>query len=110
MDKVEILIIGTNKPIMKTIARLIDQEGKWLATIAFSLEEAIEICQAKDYKLILIGAGLKDLEELQLQKHIINMKLKIPVIKHYGGGSGLLFAEIYQQLNCTSTTKPTLVN
>lgn len=37
MEKVKILIIGTNKPIMETIARLIDKDGLWQATIAFSL-------------------------------------------------------------------------
>lgn len=99
MDKkVEILIIGTNEPIMRTIARLIDQNGKWIATIAFSMGEALEICLSKDFKLALICAGLSAEEELSLNKELKQLRPNLPQIKHYGGGSGLLYAEIFEGL------------
>ena len=98
MEKVAILIVGTNKPIMKTIAKLIDRNEEWVATIAFSLVEAKEICSAKNFKMLLIGAGLEEFEEQALQEHLIENGFKIPMVKHYGGGSGLLYAEIYQAL------------
>lgn len=99
MEKVNILIVGTNKPIMRTIARLIDRDGKWLATIAFSLAEAKEICSTKAFEMLLIGAGLEEIEEQELQQYLIGNGTEIPMVKHYGGGSGLLYAEIYQALD-----------
>jgi hypothetical protein len=99
MEKIEILIVGTNEPIMRTIARLIDNEEKWLATIAFSLEEAIAICPTKDFKLALICAGLSKDEESSLSSGLAQLLPALPIVKHYGGGSGLLFAEIYQGLS-----------
>jgi hypothetical protein len=99
MEKIEILIVGTNEPIMKTIARLIDKEEKWLATIAFSLEEAIAICPTKDFKLALICAGLGTDEEIALSFGLNQLLPALPIVNHYGGGSGLLFAEIYQGLS-----------
>ena len=98
MQKIEILIVGTNKPIMQTIARLIDKEGKWLATIAASVDDALKICIEKEFGLALICAGLAKEEEQILGEKLNEIKPQLPVIKHYGGGSGLLYTEIYQGL------------
>jgi len=98
MDKIKILIVGTNKPIMETIARLIDSDGKWLATIAFTIDDALKICLEKEFGLALICAGLAQDEEATLNAKLNDLRPKLPIIKHYGGGSGLLFAEIYQGL------------
>lgn len=98
MDKTQILIIGTNKPIMETIARLIDREEKWLATIAFSVAQAIEICFKKEFSLALICGGLSAKDEQLLVKRLRKLRPNLPITMHYGGGSGLLFAEILQSL------------
>jgi DNA-binding NtrC family response regulator len=98
MDIIEILIVGTNQPIMETIARLIDKDGVWKATISLSFNDACEVCLRKDFELALIGAGLTDGEELQLKAYLNKLKPSLPIVKHYGGGSGLLFAEIHQAL------------
>jgi DNA-binding NtrC family response regulator len=98
MQKTEILIIGTNKSIMETIARLIDKEEKWLTTIALSVEKALAFCQTKDFSLALICAGLSKDEENQLSLGLKQLKADLPIVKHYGGGSGLLYAEIYQAI------------
>lgn len=98
MSTIQILAVGCNKPIMETIARLIDKEGKWLATIAFTIEEAIQHCLLKEFGLVLIGAGLTEDEELALKQEISQLRPNLPIVKHYGGGSGLLYAEIYQGL------------
>jgi hypothetical protein len=96
MSTIQILAVGCNKPIMETIARLIDKDGKWLATLAFSLDEAIQHCLLKEFSLLLIGAGLTEVEELALKQKINLLRPNLPIVKHYGGGSGLLYAEIYQ--------------
>ena len=101
MEKVKILIIGTNKPIMQTIARLIDRDGLWQATIAFSFEGALAVCLQQDFKVVLIGGGIVEEQELELKNYLVKHKPELPLVKHYGGGSGLLFAEIHQALNTT---------
>jgi DNA-binding NtrC family response regulator len=98
MEKLEILILGTNQPIVGTIARLIDKEGKWLATVAFDIVQAKAILTTKQFALVLIGAGLSEAEEAEFTKFVNQVNLHLPIVKHYGGGSGLLFAEIYQAL------------
>lgn len=96
MSLVKILIIGTNRPIMETIERLINKEGIWEATIAFSAEEAVDLFCADDFKVVLLCAGLED--ELEVREVLLHLKPDVPVVQHYGGGSGLLFAEIHQAL------------
>ncbi|EOR93643.1 hypothetical protein ADIARSV_3183 [Arcticibacter svalbardensis MN12-7] len=48
------------------------------------------------YNLILLGAGI---DEVSLRSLIEELGLDIPVVLHYGGGSGLLLAEIQQIIN-----------
>ncbi len=96
MSLIEILIVGTNQPIMETIERLINKEGIWKATIASSDEEALQCITTKDIKLVLLCAGLPN--ELLLKENLLLLRPNLPVVKHYGGGSGLLFTEIHQAL------------
>ncbi|MFD0939225.1 hypothetical protein [Pedobacter boryungensis] len=99
MQIIQILVVGTHKPIMETIARLIDRDKIWQATIALSFADAIDICLQKNFSVVLIGAGIEEGQELQLKEHLAKSKPNIPIVKHYGGGSGLLFAEIHQALS-----------
>lgn len=99
MQLIEILIIGTNAPIMQTIARLVDRDEIWSATISFSFEDACKTYLTKDFKLALIGAGLTADEEQKLCLLLNKTKPILAIVKHYGGGSGLLFAEIHGALN-----------
>lgn len=61
------------------------------------LEQALMLFKTSSFDLILIGAGLKT-EEEELITNINRSIKKIPVVRHYGGGSGLLFTEIFQAL------------
>lgn len=92
----EILVIGTNADILKTIGRLIEKNEAWRATIVNSVAEATSICLKKSIDLILIGAGITENDEKELRKKL--KKQNTPIVNHYGGGSGLLYAEIYQAL------------
>lgn len=93
---IEILIVGTNQAIMETIARLINKQNNWRATIASSEHEALELCIKKEFSLVLLGAGLG--EEFSLKEKLHQLRADLPVVRHYGGGSGLLYAEIHQAL------------
>ncbi|WP_113637328.1 hypothetical protein [Nubsella zeaxanthinifaciens] len=93
-----ILIVCANQPIAQTIARLIEKIDNWKAAIALSLLEAQQQCEIEVFDIALIGAGITDDEEQELRLSLTKQKAKTKVVKHYGGGSGLLYAEIYQAL------------
>jgi hypothetical protein len=77
---------------------LIGKIENWEASIALSLKHAEQLCSLDTYDIALIGAGITDMEEKELRLSLDRRELKTKVIKHYGGGSGLLYAEIYQAL------------
>lgn len=98
MQSTEILVIGTNEPILQTIARLINQKEEWQAKLAHSTSEALKMCLSDNIRLVLIGAGIEDQDANHFKLEIAQLRPQLPIIEHYGGGSGLLFAEIYQGL------------
>ncbi|MEJ7557999.1 MAG: hypothetical protein WKF66_06790 [Pedobacter sp.] len=98
MDKTEILIVCTHDEILKTIVRLIDANSSMRGTGANTLEQALTLFKATSFQLVLIGAGLKPEEEEELIQNLNRSVRKVPIVHHYGGGSGLLFTEIYQAL------------
>jgi DNA-binding NarL/FixJ family response regulator len=98
MAETEILIICTHDEILKTIVRLIDSNSTMCATGASTLEQALTLFKSKSFDLVLIGAGLKQKEEEELISNVNRSFVKVPIIRHYGGGSGLLFTEIFQAL------------
>jgi len=91
--KVDILIIGKQPEIMAIVLRLINSKPEWNGNTAFSVSGAMEQSKSVLFDVVLLGAGLSEEE-----KHEIKSHFTIPVIQHYGGGSGLLFAEIYEAL------------
>lgn len=93
MEKVEILAVGKHPEIMKTILRLINSKPEWNGTIAYSADEALTNSQTTAFNVVLLCAGLDEVEAQQIRAHF-----KVPIVQHYGGGSGLLYAEVYQAL------------
>ena len=94
MQNIEILIVGKHPDIMKTILRLLNNKPGWNGTAAFTADEAIEKSDTIPFNIVLLGAGLTRNEATLIKAHY-----KVPVVQHYGGGSGLLYAEIYQTLD-----------
>ncbi|RZJ82275.1 MAG: hypothetical protein EOO47_01140, partial [Flavobacterium sp.] len=86
MEKVRILIIGTNSAIMQTIARLVNENEQWQAVIANSYAEACDLCLKQHFAVALIGAGLSETEEHDFEHFIASKKPDLPIVKHYGGG------------------------
>ncbi|MET1057734.1 MAG: hypothetical protein ABWY16_20630 [Pedobacter sp.] len=101
-SKLEILVIGTNVKILETVLRLLNTKENWIATGVLSPDEALRMCRESNYQVFLIGAGLSDVEEAALSAQIKEIQPGIHIIPHYGGGSGLLFAEIYLALGTTN--------
>ena len=99
MQKIEILAIGTNEDIVKVIVRLINANPWWNASASLTAVQATTAINNGHFDLVLIGAGLQPEEEEGLLKTFNASRPEIAFVKHYGGGSGLLFAEIYQALD-----------
>lgn len=99
MSEIRILAVGSNEKIMHTILRLINQNPLWEGDIALSPEAATVKLQSAKYDLILLGSGS---DESEIRLILEYFKLSIPLVLHYGGGSGLLLAEINQALRPSS--------
>lgn len=97
-EKAEILVIGTNQKILATINRLLQNNELWNSTVVSDAADAVEECYRTHFDLLLIGAGLSDEDELKLAFKVKEVQPDISIVPHYGGGSGLLFAEIYLAL------------
>lgn len=94
MEKKEILAVCSHPEILQTIIRLINNNLEWNATGAATEAEAIEQCATRHIDLVLLGSGMDDNSAARLKAAQPGIKL----IQHYGGGSGLLSAEIYGAL------------
>lgn len=98
MKQTEILIICTQQEILNTILRLINSNETMNGTGANTLEQAITVFKSASFDMVLIGAGLSKEEEAEFEGIVARSRFKVPVVHHYGGGSGLLFTEIYECL------------
>ncbi len=98
MSKIEILIIGRHVEILQTVLRLVNNNPDWNATGAVTDEEALTVFNAQPFKLVLLGGGIEPESEEELSAAFREHNPDIIIVEHYGGGSGLLAAEIYQAL------------
>lgn len=101
-NRTEILVVGTHEDILKTILRLLNAESSWHAEGVSGCEEAIAKCKSYTYSILLLGGGLSEPEEARLKTEIKMIHPAIHIIPHYGGGSGLLYAEIHSVLGTTT--------
>jgi len=99
MKVTEILILGTHPEIVKTVLRLVNNNPEWAGTSASSVQEAEEICRKKHFQLVLVGGGISEEDEQELHGKLKMIHKDLTIVRHYGGGSGLLTAEIYNALN-----------
>lgn len=105
MAVVSILVVGRNSQIMETVLRLIHTQQDWLAIGALSDESAIEKFQQQNFDLVLLGGGVEQSSEEILCAEFKKVNPGVKVIRHYGGGSGLLFNEIKEALGATKENK-----
>jgi DNA-binding NarL/FixJ family response regulator len=97
---IHILAISTHEGIRATILRLIHNHSEpWQATGADSAAQAIALSRETDFDIVLLGNGLTETEEQQLAEYFKAKSPQAKLISHYGGGSGLLFGEIYEALD-----------
>ena len=98
LSVVRIIAIGRHPEILATVVRLINNNQAWHATGCLTDEEAIATFDLQQCTLILLGGGIEPESEQKLCAYFIDRKPEIKIVQHYGGGSGLLTAEIYEAL------------
>jgi len=95
---IHILYIGCHPEISETVLRLIRGRQDWSGVAAATDSEALRLFTENDFDLVLLGCGLSDESESELTKQFNRRKPEVPVVAHYGGGSGLLANEILSAL------------
>jgi hypothetical protein len=98
MSKTQILVIGRHPDILATVIRLVNNNPDWNATGCITDEEAISAFDKQTFALVLLGGGIEEPSEDKLCAYIRATNPDIKIVQHYGGGSGLLSAEIYEAL------------
>ena len=98
MSTTPILVIGRHPEILKTVVRLVNNNTEWNATGCITDEEAIALFNTQEFTLVLLGGGIEEASEKALGDYFKSVKPNIKIVQHYGGGSGLLSAEIYEAL------------
>jgi hypothetical protein len=98
MNQVQILVIGRHPEILRTVIRLVNNNPDWNATGCITDQEAIVAFDQQTFELVLLGAGIEASSEDSLCTYFKAHKPGIKIVQHYGGGSGLLSAEIYEAL------------
>jgi len=93
-----ILVVGRHPDIMPVVLRLINQHAGWESTGAMTDEEAMEQFQQQSFNLVLLSSGVPEESERELRAFFQSQQPSVPVIQHYGGGSGLLENEILAAL------------
>jgi hypothetical protein len=90
----DILVAGRLKDILDVVERLINSHEGWKATVATSEDAAAAIFKTKSFPIVLVCAGFSAQEEEALRTRLCVQDPATVVIRHYGGGSGLLENEI----------------
>ena len=98
MKKISILVIGRHPQILETVLRLINSQADWKAEGAITDQEAVEKFNST-FDLVLIGGGVEESSEKKLKTTFEKINPQLKMIRHYGGGSGLLFNEIQEAIS-----------
>jgi phosphoribosylformylglycinamidine (FGAM) synthase-like amidotransferase family enzyme len=98
LSALRILGVGRNKEIMNVIHRLLNTPEGRECKVVLSCEEAITEIKAVRYHMVLLCGGISAGEEEDLRTQLLAIDSSLIIIRHYGGGSGLLENEIMHAL------------
>ena len=94
-----ILSFVTNPEILPVLDRVVNKQEGWTGRRASSLAAAEAVLHREPIDVILLGAGTGAAERESLTVTIANSGQNTIIIDHYGGGSGLLYAEVMEAVN-----------
>jgi hypothetical protein len=96
---INILSFSTNADILPVMDRLVNKHSDdWRGYQAADLATAHRILTEQDINILLLGAGTGQAEYDELQTVVTSAGKDTKFVYHYGGGSGLLYAEIAEAL------------
>ena len=98
LSALRILGVGRNKEIMAVIHRLLNTPNGRECKVVLSGEEAVAAVKATNYHMVLLCGGITTNDENDLRTQLLAIDSNLIIIRHYGGGSGLLENEIMQAL------------
>lgn len=99
LEKLYILAVGRNAEIMQVLNRLLNAPENWIGTTVTTDEEAIALCSTGTCHIVLLCAGIEREEEASLRERLLLVNPAAIIIRHQGGGSGLLTNEILAVLD-----------
>ncbi|HEU4554371.1 MAG TPA: hypothetical protein VFS25_16105 [Chitinophaga sp.] len=102
---VHILAVGRNPDIMAVIDRLLNAPENRSGTAVTTAAAAIAAFGETRFDLVLLCAGISEQEGAALTAQLQQLQPGVPVIRHYGGGSGLLDNEIHAALASQNNKK-----
>jgi hypothetical protein len=85
-----VAVFGGNADIVAILVRLINQYDAAEAVTFSNVEELL----AGSFDLLLLSSSVSETDEA-----LIRAQVNQPIIQHYGGGSGLLRAELLPYLD-----------
>ncbi|MHA4808736.1 hypothetical protein ACX0G9_11550 [Flavitalea flava] len=97
--KIKILALGYHAGIMEVVLRLINSHENWSGTLVTSKEELVNMPGKEKYNVILLCTGVTLEEEQEIAADLMKSTPVPKLIRHYGGGSGLLENEIRNAFN-----------
>ena len=89
---ITILSFCTNPTILPVMDRLVNKQEGWRGLRAPDLATAKALVSEHSIDLVLLGAGTGAAERAVLAELTAGKPTKY--VNHYGGGSGLLYAEV----------------
>lgn len=96
---VSILSVSTHPEILAVMNRLVNQREGWTGAEADSLTTASRLLRSHSFDILLLGTGIDDTAEAQLQRLLDAQGQPCRIVRHFGGGSGLLLSEIMGAAN-----------
>ncbi|GAA0541956.1 hypothetical protein GCM10009415_25020 [Chitinophaga japonensis] len=84
---------------MQVLHRLINGRENWTGKVVASTEEAITACSEAPYHILLLCAGIPEADAAVIKERLAALQPHIIIIRHFGGGSGLLESEIRAALD-----------
>jgi hypothetical protein len=101
MSTSNILVIGRDPEILKVVLRLLNdsKHTPFHAIGSTDPDTARSLFADSDIDLVLITNGIDPTLDASLREDFQTRRPGTPILQHYGGGSGLLFAEIAEALS-----------
>lgn len=99
MKRTELLVVGTNEIVLKTIALLISNDNDRIIKEAAKVEDAIELFHRQDFEIIIFTSEITGEDERKLSKIFSIQNPDIIILKYDNKGGHLLNDQITEALN-----------